>query len=55
LQCGFDYARYAGSHSVLKLEDVFEGPVEAIGPEMRAGKRINQLPGDADPLTRFAN
>ena len=28
---------------VLKLEDVFERTVEAVGPEMRAAERVDQL------------
>ena len=42
-------------HLVLKLEDVFERAVEAIGPEMRAGDRIDQLRGDAHPVAALAH
>src|SRR6516162_10604546 len=37
LQCRLDDAGDGRRHLVLKLEDVFERAVEAIGPEMRVG------------------
>ena len=39
LQCRLDDAGDADRDLVLKLEDVFERAVEAVGPEMRAGQR----------------
>ena len=39
----------------MKLEDVFERTVEAIGPEMRAGHRVDQLPGDPQPVPALAH
>jgi hypothetical protein len=40
---------------VLKLEDIFERAVEPIGPEVRAGRGVDQLPGDPHPLAGFAH
>ena len=40
---------------VLQLEHVFERAVEAVGPEMRAGFGIDQLPGDAHPVAALAH
>src|SRR6516164_4792716 len=51
----FDDARYADCYFVLQFEDVFERTVEVVGPEMRAGYGVDQLSGDANPLTRSAN
>ncbi len=50
-QRGDDLAR----HVVLDREDVGELPVEAFGPEMSAGRRIDQLRGDPHPVARFAH
>jgi hypothetical protein len=40
---------------VLQLEDVFEGAVEAVGPEMRTSERVDQLGCDADATAGFAH
>jgi hypothetical protein len=42
-----DDAGNADRHLVLKLEDVFQETVEPVGPEMRAGRRVDQLRADA--------
>ena len=47
LQCRLDDPGDADGHLVLKLEDVFQRAVETVGPEMRAGLRVDQLRGDA--------
>src|SRR5215469_5297446 len=46
-----DDAGDADRDFVLEVEDVFERAVEAVGPEMRAAGRINQLRGDAHPVS----
>ena len=55
LQCRLDDAGDARRHLVLKLEDIFERAVEAVGPEMRAGRRVDQLRGDAHPTAGLAH
>ena len=40
----FDRADDAARHPVLQFEDIVEGAVEAVGPDMRARRRVNQLP-----------
>src|SRR5208282_4394438 len=42
-------------HLVLKLENLFERTVEAVGPEMRAGAGIDQLGSDPDAPRCFAD
>src|SRR5262249_49679925 len=39
----------------LQLEDVFERPIEAVGPQMRSVCSVNQLGGDAYPAARLAD
>src|SRR5215472_11289657 len=39
---------------VLQLEDVVESGVETLGPDMRARRRVDELPGNADPVSRLA-
>jgi len=41
LQSRFDHAGHADRDLVLKLEDVFDQAVEAVGPEVRAGVRVD--------------
>ncbi|MNF84439.1 hypothetical protein D3C84_668000 [compost metagenome] len=41
----------AFSDLILQLEDVVERAFEALRPEVRSGRRIDQLPGDAHPVT----
>ena len=50
LQFGLDRAGDAGRDLVLQIEDIVERAVEAVGPEMTAAARVNQLPGDAYPV-----
>ena len=40
---------------ILQLEDIVEGAFEALGPQMRPGGRIDQLPGDPHPVRRLAH
>jgi hypothetical protein len=54
LQCGLNHASHAQSYLILKFEDVFERPVEPVGPEMRAGDGIDQLCGDAYPVSALS-
>src|SRR5262252_8566079 len=55
LQSRLDDPGDAQCHTVLKVEDIFERAIETVGPEMRTWDGIDQLPGDADPLTCLAN
>ena len=55
LQSRLDDAGHADRHVVLKLEDLFQGTVEPLGPKMRAGRRIDQLRADAHTAAGFAN
>ena len=50
-----DDPRDADRHLVLEIEHVFERAVEAVGPEMRAGRGIDQLRGDAHALAGLAH
>ena len=50
-----DRADDACRHLVLQLEDVLERAVEAIGPEMCAGRRVDELAGDAHPVAGLAH
>jgi hypothetical protein len=40
---------------ILQLENVVERAVEAVGPDVRAGRCVDQLPGDAHPVAGFAH
>src|SRR6516164_5181808 len=40
---------------VLKVEDVLEPAVEAIGPEMSAGRGINELARNSDAVSGLAH
>jgi hypothetical protein len=50
-----DRADNACGHLVLEIENVLQAAVETIRPQMRAGRRIDQLPGDAHLVSRFSN
>jgi len=41
LQSRLDDPRYARRHLVLQIENIFARAVEAVGPEMRAGFRLD--------------
>src|SRR6266496_3447075 len=53
LQPRCDRAYYVGGHAVLQVEDVFELALEAIRPEMRSCRGIDELSGDANPVGRL--
>ncbi len=50
LQGRLDDAGDTGRHPILQVEYVFHRTVEAVGPEMRAGLRLDQLGGDPHPI-----
>ena len=50
-----DDTGYGDRHLVLQLEDVFHETVEPVGPEMRAGHRVDQLRADAHTASTFAD
>ena len=53
-QFRFDGTGDPTRYLVLQLEDVVEHTVKAVGPDMRAGRCIDQLPGDAHAVARLA-
>src|SRR5690242_20712198 len=55
LQCRLDDPGDADRDTVLELEYVLQQAVEAVGPKMRAGHRVDQLAGDAHLHSRFAH
>src|SRR5262249_40238267 len=55
LQCRLDDPGDTRSHLVLKLEYVFQRAVEAVGPEMHAACRVDQLRGNSNPASGFAH
>src|SRR5215470_8180962 len=50
LQFRLDDTGDAHGHLVLEVEDIFQLALETIGPQMRAGIRVNQLSRDADAI-----
>jgi hypothetical protein len=53
LQSWLDDPSNADRNFVLKVKDIFQRAVEAVGPEMRAGCGIDQLSRDAYPPARL--
>ncbi len=55
----FEFRRDRDDHArrdlVLQIENVLEATVEAIRPEMRAGRGIDQLSGDPHAVRRLAH
>src|SRR5262249_17128638 len=49
-QLWFDRAGDAGGDLILQLKNVVEHAVEAVVPDVSAGCRVDQLPGDAHPV-----
>src|SRR5205807_5270572 len=49
-----DRANDALCDPVLQIERVFQGTVEAVGPQMLAARRLDELAGDADPVAGLA-
>ena len=54
-QLWFDRAGDARCHLVLQLENVVQRAVKTVGPDVRAGRRVNQLPSDTHPVAGFAH
>ena len=50
-----DRADHACGHVVLKVENVLHVAIEPVGPDVGAVSRVDQLPGDADTLSRPAH
>ena len=50
-----DRADDARGHLILQLEDIVERAFEAVRPEMRRGRSVDELPGDAHPVRRLAH
>src|SRR5206468_122304 len=55
LNLGSDCRDNASRHSILQVEDVLKYPVKVVGPEMRAGRCVDQLAGDPDLASGPAN
>ena len=55
LQRGLDEPATLEATFLLKVEDVFQWPIEMIGPHMRPGAHVDQLSSDADPITTPAH
>src|SRR4029450_10431255 len=47
LQLRRDGSDNARAHLVLHIEDVLKGTVKPVCPEVRTGRRVNELPSDA--------
>ena len=50
-----DRADHTLGDLVLQLEDVVERAFETVGPQMRAGGRVDELPGDANAVRGLAD
>jgi hypothetical protein len=50
-----DRADHARRHLILQIENVLDAAVEMVGPQMRAGRNIDELRGDAHPLRQLAH
>ena len=55
LQCRLDDAGDVDRHLVLEVENIFQGAVEAIGPEVGARFGLDQLCGDTHPVPTLAH
>ena len=55
LQLRRDRADDARGDLVLQLEDIVERAFETVRPEMRPGRGIDELPGDAHPVRGLAH
>src|SRR4029077_17659994 len=42
-------------HLVLQFENIVDGAAETVGPDMRATRRVYQLPSDAHKVAGFAH
>lgn len=50
-----DRADHVLGDAVLQVEHVGRRAIEPVGPQMRAGDGVDQLPGDAQPIAAAAN
>src|SRR5215813_4672655 len=55
LQPRRDRTHHARGHLVLQVEHVFENAIEAIRPNVTAGHRIDELPGNAHARSTLAH
>ena len=44
-----------GRHAILQIEYVLDLALETLGPDMRRGRGVDELPGDADARARLAH
>ncbi len=51
LRC--DRAYYAHRNAILQVENVFEGAVVSVCPDVITRRGINELPGDANAIARL--
>jgi hypothetical protein len=54
-QLGLDCADDIARDLILQFEDVVECAVEAVSPDMGAGRGVDQLAGDAHAVLGFAH
>jgi len=54
LHLGRDCSDHACCHLILEIENILDGAVEAVGPDLHSGRCIDELPGDAQAVRRFA-
>src|SRR6185312_1369401 len=50
MQCRLDRTRHTFSNAVLEVEDIAAVAVKAVGPDLRARGRIDELSGDAKAI-----
>ncbi|OWK18353.1 hypothetical protein AJ88_04155 [Mesorhizobium amorphae CCBAU 01583] len=50
----FDHRGDKSRNLVLQCEDVVEGPVVPLGPQVGAGGGVNQLCGDPNAITELS-
>src|SRR6266545_5198381 len=55
LQLRLDRTDYAFGHAILQIENVAHFAVEAIGPDVGAGRSINELPREPKTMARAPN
>ncbi len=54
-QFWFDRTGDVGRDLILQIENVVERALEVVGPDVSAGRRVDQLSGDAHPVGGFAH
>src|SRR3972149_10863116 len=52
---GLDTADHAAGDLVLDREHVVERPIVALRPQVIAGRRLDELPGDPDPVAALSD